>query len=139
MIVAIEGLIPDRRAVPAQNKTAPPPVNAQIYKAAWLRKQPGETIDPQPDPALAQEEDEPARPASPGVPGACRGTSLSPPVPARRGNPLPARPETSLRLTLSLTPASPPSPTALNPSQRPTRRLMPACPLQLRTNGSLPR
>ena len=54
MIVAIEGLIPDRRAVPAQNKSTPPPVNAQIYQAAWLRKQPGETIDPQPDPALAQ-------------------------------------------------------------------------------------
>ena len=32
MIVAIEGLIPDRRAVPAQNKTAPPPVTAQIYQ-----------------------------------------------------------------------------------------------------------
>jgi hypothetical protein len=38
MIVAIEGLIPDRRAVPAQNKTAPPPVNSQIYQAAWLGK-----------------------------------------------------------------------------------------------------
>ena len=60
MIVAIEGLIPDRRAVPAQNKTAPPPVNAQIYQAAWLGKQQGEAIDPQPGPANAQEEDETA-------------------------------------------------------------------------------
>ena len=57
MIVAIEGLIPDRRAVPAQNQTAPPPVNAQIYKAAWLREQPENPIDPQPDPARAQDED----------------------------------------------------------------------------------
>ena len=68
MIVAIEGLIPDRRAVPAQNKTAPPPVTAQIYQAAWLAEQQGKTIDPQPGPATAQEEDETARPASPGVP-----------------------------------------------------------------------
>ena len=68
MIVAIEGLIPDRRAVPAQNKTTPPPVNAQIYQAAWLGKQQGEAIDPQPGPANAQEEDETARPARPGMP-----------------------------------------------------------------------
>jgi len=65
MIVAIEGLIPDRRAVPAQNKTAPPPVTSQIYQAAWLGKQQGETIDPQPGPATAQEEDETARPGVP--------------------------------------------------------------------------
>ena len=71
MIVAIEGLIPDRRAVPAQNKTAPPPVTAQIYQAAWLAGQQGETAQPQRGPELAQEEDdpsrravEPARPAS---------------------------------------------------------------------------
>src|ERR1700733_14617379 len=54
MIVAIEGLIPDRRAVPAQNKSAPLPVNAQIYAAAWRGEQQTETIDPQPGPALAQ-------------------------------------------------------------------------------------
>ncbi len=74
MIVAIEGLIPDRRAVPAQNKTAPLPI-AQIYQAACpprpavgLAGQQRETANPQPDPELAQEEDEPARPASPGLP-----------------------------------------------------------------------
>jgi hypothetical protein len=39
MIVAIEGLIPDRRAASAQNKPAPPPVKAEIYQAAWLREQ----------------------------------------------------------------------------------------------------
>jgi hypothetical protein len=37
MIVAIEGLIPDRRAASARNKPAPPPVTADIYQAAWLR------------------------------------------------------------------------------------------------------
>ena len=72
MIVAIEGLIPDRRAIAAQNKTAPPPVTAQIYQAAWLAEQQGKTITPQPGPALAQEEDEPARSASPGAPRTAR-------------------------------------------------------------------
>jgi hypothetical protein len=59
MIVAMEGVIPDRRAVPAQNKSVPPPVNAQIYTAAWLAEQRSKTIDPQPGPAPAQAEDEP--------------------------------------------------------------------------------
>jgi hypothetical protein len=39
MIVAIEGLIPDRRAASAQNKPSDPPVKAEIYQAAWLREQ----------------------------------------------------------------------------------------------------
>jgi hypothetical protein len=47
MIVAIEGLIPDRRAVSSEKKSAPPP-NGQIDSAAWLREQHGTTIDPQP-------------------------------------------------------------------------------------------
>jgi hypothetical protein len=51
MIVAIEGLIPDRRAASAQNKPAPPPVTPQIYQAEWLRnRQSGENVDPQPTP-----------------------------------------------------------------------------------------
>jgi hypothetical protein len=57
MIIAIEGLIPDRRAASTRNKPAPPPVDAQIYPAAWLRKQqPGQSVDPQPPPPPAQEE-----------------------------------------------------------------------------------
>jgi hypothetical protein len=51
MIIAIEGLIPDRRAASARNKPAPPPVDAQIYPAAWLRtQQPGQNVDPEPTP-----------------------------------------------------------------------------------------
>jgi hypothetical protein len=50
MIVAIEGLIPDRntdrRAGSAQNKSAPPPVHPQIDTAAWLREQQGKTTGP---------------------------------------------------------------------------------------------
>ena len=59
MIVAIEGLIPDRRAGSKNNQSAPPPSQPDIYPAAWLRRQQGETIDPQPCPALVEEEDEP--------------------------------------------------------------------------------
>src|SRR5271170_6976171 len=47
MIVAIEGLIPDRRALSSEKKSAPPP-NGQIDTTAWLREQQGKTIDPQP-------------------------------------------------------------------------------------------
>jgi hypothetical protein len=59
MIVAIEGLIPDRRAGSSENKSAPPLPQADIYRAEWLREQQAKTIDPQPDPALAQEGDDP--------------------------------------------------------------------------------
>jgi hypothetical protein len=78
MIVAMEGLIPDRRARSSEKTSAPPPPRPEIYPAACpprpavgLGKQQGETIDPQPDPALpvpacrGAQEDEPA---CPGVP-----------------------------------------------------------------------
>jgi hypothetical protein len=56
MIVAIEGLIPDRhsarRAVSAQNQPALQPVNPQIDTAAWLREQQEKTTVPQPRPDL---------------------------------------------------------------------------------------
>jgi hypothetical protein len=61
MIVAIEGLIPDRntdrRAGSAQNKSAPPPVHPPIETAAWLREQQGKTTGPQPGPDPALDED----------------------------------------------------------------------------------
>jgi hypothetical protein len=60
MIVAIEGLIPDKRAV--QNQPAPPPVHPGFYKAAWLRQQEGESTDPQP--AQAREEGPASEPQS---------------------------------------------------------------------------
>jgi hypothetical protein len=69
MIVAIEGLIPDRRAVSPEKKSAPPPTG-QIYTAAWLRKQQGKTTVPQPSPDLARDEYGPGNPppACPGMP-----------------------------------------------------------------------
>jgi len=57
MIVAIEGLIPDRRAVSKDNKSDPPPSQPDIYPAAWLHQQ-RENIDPQPGSATVEEEDE---------------------------------------------------------------------------------
>jgi hypothetical protein len=65
MIVAIEGLIPDRRAGASENKGAPPLPKADIYPAACpprpavgLHEQQGKTIDPATDPAPAQEQDD---------------------------------------------------------------------------------
>jgi hypothetical protein len=57
MIVAIEGLIPDRRAGSKDNKSAPPPSQPDIYPSAWLRQQ-SENLDPQPGSATVEEEDE---------------------------------------------------------------------------------
>jgi hypothetical protein len=68
MIVAMENFIPDRLAVSAEKKSAPAPVNAQIYASAWLRGQQATTIDPQPSPAPDHQEDSPGVPACPGVP-----------------------------------------------------------------------
>src|ERR1700722_2798772 len=39
MILAIEGLIPDRRSPPSGTHPAAPPLTADIYPAAWLGKQ----------------------------------------------------------------------------------------------------
>jgi hypothetical protein len=72
MIVAIEGLIPDRRAVSSEKKSAPPPT-AQIYTAAWLREQQGKTAVPQPSPDLVRDED------GPGVPDPRPGPGADPP------------------------------------------------------------
>jgi hypothetical protein len=51
-IVAIEGLIPDRRVSSAQNKPASPLAHPQMDIAAGLREQQGETTVPHPSPDL---------------------------------------------------------------------------------------
>ena len=80
MIVAIEGLIPsgtnDRRAVSAQNKSAPPPVHPQIDTAAWLREQQEKTTVPQPSPDLVRDEDGCGVPDPP--PGAAADATADP-------------------------------------------------------------
>ena len=83
MIVAIEGLIPDRRAVSAEKKSAPLP-KADIYEAEWLREQRRETTGPQPSPDLVRDEEEPydSRPP-PEV------AADAPPLPGHNPNPHP--------------------------------------------------
>jgi hypothetical protein len=75
MIVAIEGLIPDRRAVASEKKSAPPPTG-QIYTAAWLREQQGQTTVPQPSPDLVRNEDGPGVPDP--LPGAAEDATSGP-------------------------------------------------------------
>jgi hypothetical protein len=63
MIIAIEGLIPDRRLSPFGKQPAAPPVEPDIYASEWLRKQQHANEDPG-DPVAAQK----AQPAAPQVP-----------------------------------------------------------------------
>ena len=65
MIVAIEGLIPDRRLSPSGTQPAAPPINAQIYESEWLRKQQHQAAGEEPVDAVAAAE---AQPAAPQVP-----------------------------------------------------------------------
>jgi hypothetical protein len=92
MIVAIEGLLPDRRAVSPEKKSekkSAPPLHGQIDTAAWLREQQGKTVDPpsvaadapsDPDPTLDPSGPILVRPSSPtetapSSPHACVPTS----------------------------------------------------------------
>jgi hypothetical protein len=73
MIVAIEGLIPDRRAVSAQKQPTPPPDHPGFYKSEWMRNQQnGENAGLQPFPASEPEK------AAPG--GADNPPSVSSPA-----------------------------------------------------------
>jgi hypothetical protein len=77
IIVAMENFIPGRHAVSSEKKSAPAPT-AQIYTSAWRRK--AASIDPQPAPAVAPQEDSPAVPEAESAPH-----SPAPPAPASRG------------------------------------------------------
>jgi hypothetical protein len=60
MIIAIERLIPDRRAVSAQNKPAPLPVNPPFYVSEWMRNQQnGKSVDPQSAPGAVADRPHP--------------------------------------------------------------------------------
>jgi hypothetical protein len=69
MIVAIEGLIPDRktdrRAGSSDKKSASLPAVPQIDTAAWLREQQGKTTGSQPGPDPVRDEDGPGVPDPP--------------------------------------------------------------------------
>jgi hypothetical protein len=71
MIVAIEGLIPDRRSSPPETQPKAPPVNAEIYESEWLRKPQHQAAGPQAtyeDPADTLTPSE-AQPRTPQLPG----------------------------------------------------------------------
>jgi hypothetical protein len=87
IIVAMQNFIPDRLAVSAEKKSAPAPVNAQIYAAAWRAKQQATTIDPQPSPAPdhqeGQQEDSPSVPWKPNHAPATAGSPPPDPGPSQ--------------------------------------------------------
>ena len=60
MIVAIEGLIPDRRFFPPETQPAVPPVKAQIYKSEWRREQQHQTVGEEPRDPVAGTKTPPA-------------------------------------------------------------------------------
>jgi hypothetical protein len=77
MIVAIEGLIPDRRAGSSDSQSAPPPSQPDFYDTLGLRQQQGKTIDPQPFSALVEEEDEAALIEPEPAPGSAQDAPMS--------------------------------------------------------------
>ena len=86
LIVAIEGLIPDRHsarpAASAQNQPAPPP----FYQAAWLRaQQNAESMDPDPHPAQNQPQEKGPAPGLQSAPG--QADEPHPPVSAPTPDP----------------------------------------------------
>jgi hypothetical protein len=117
LIVAIEGLIPDRhsarRAVSAENKPAPPLVHPPFYVSEWMRtQQQGKNVDPQPPSALdlseGQQEAAPGRADDPPGPGPDpTAIELSSSRPERSVVEEPAVPSP---LDASQTPSSPPPP-----------------------------
>jgi hypothetical protein len=65
MIVAIEGLIPDRRLSPSGTQPAAPPVKAGFYTAEWLREQQHEPACEDPGDPVAATKPVPAAPQVP--------------------------------------------------------------------------
>ena len=60
MIVAIEGLIPDRRSSPIETQPAAPPVPAPFYKSQWLREQQQHPVAEEPGDPVAGTKTPPA-------------------------------------------------------------------------------
>jgi hypothetical protein len=65
MIVAIEGLIPDRRSFPIETQPTAPPVQAQFYKSQWLREQQQQPVAEEPGDLVAGTKTPPAAPQVP--------------------------------------------------------------------------
>jgi hypothetical protein len=65
MIVAIEGLIPDRRLSPSGSQPAAPPVEPDIYASKWRREQQHEPASEEPGDPVADTKTQPAAPHVP--------------------------------------------------------------------------
>jgi hypothetical protein len=65
MIVAIEGLIPDRRLSSSAAQPAAPPVEADIYASKWRRKQEHQPVDEETSDPVAATKTQPAAPHVP--------------------------------------------------------------------------
>jgi hypothetical protein len=65
MIVAIEGLIPDRRLSPSGTQPAAPPVEPDIYIPEWLRKRQHQAAGEEPGDAVDAAESQSAAPQVP--------------------------------------------------------------------------
>jgi len=65
MIVAIEGLIPDRRLPRSGTQPAAPPVEPDIYESQWRRKQEHQPVGEEPTDPVAATETQPAAPHVP--------------------------------------------------------------------------
>jgi hypothetical protein len=89
MIVAIEGLIPDRRLSPSGTQPAAPPVNADIYTSEWLRKQRHQAAsEEQGDAAAEAESAAPQVPEPESAPSpAPKPATDAPPSPSDRNQP----------------------------------------------------
>jgi hypothetical protein len=84
MIVAIEGLIPDRRSSPPETQPTAPPVQAQFYKSQWNREQQHQPVAGEPGDSVAGTKTPPAapqvsHPEPPPAPVAARANATSSP------------------------------------------------------------
>ena len=84
MIVAIEGLIPDRRFSPSGTQPAAPPVEPDIYRSKWRRKQEHQAAGEEPGDAVAAAEAPPDAPQAPDLEPAPNPAPDAPPPPPER-------------------------------------------------------
>jgi hypothetical protein len=108
MIVAIEGLVPDRKEKPSDQ----PSPKANIFRAPWLPKRPGEDTDDQPSPDPVPHQPVPHQPAPhqkvPAIPDpslAAAADTLSDPEPTPSQAPSPSFDSSEFNPAQSLTPA----------------------------------
>jgi hypothetical protein len=92
MIVAIEGLIPDRRLAPSQTQPAAPPVQPQIYVSDWRRRQQHQAEGSEPRDAATAVEAQPAAPQVPEPEPAARPANDAPSPNLDRNHPSLANP-----------------------------------------------